>query len=283
MPIDEEEIESAKLLRQKRGKEPDWDVILNGTLSSPLVIIDGYNVIHKWSRLKKWMNKGMISKARQMLTLDLEELQSLKGWRIEVVFDGAGRNMQSSPLGDGPGTSKVRDRVTRSDMEEKYKVTDHGIRVVFSGVGMSADSYIESRCFEAKSITEGVLTNSFIVASDDQMIRMAAKNAGAYAMSSQRIVDELKTVKKVALYRAEVAMSNVNGHVLRPETLKGARNIPSTGRFGRGQVEIVDKRKTKKKQDQVKTNEEKVADLEDVIEGTKSVPSWAIIPNRTNT
>lgn len=273
---DEEEMEAAKTLRQTRAQEPEWDVILNATLSSPLVIIDGYNVIHKWPRLKKWMSKGIISKARQMLMMDLEELRSLKGWRIEVVFDGAGRNVQNNALGDGPGTTNQREKVSRGDMQESIKVTDHGIRVVYSGSGMSADSYIESRCLDAKSVTEGTLTSSFIVASDDQMIRVAAKNAGALAMSSQRIVDELKAVKKAALYRAEVAVAKMNGQTVRPEKLRD-RGI-STGGFGRRQVELVDKRKNTKKTKKVVN-----AALEDVQEGAKSTPYWAMSPNITKT
>jgi len=272
-------MEEAKTLRKTRAQEPDWDVILNATLSSPLVIVDAYNVIYKWPRLKKWILKGMLSKARQMLLLDLEELRSLKGWRIEVVFDGAGKNVKNNALGDGPGTSITREKVSRADRQENMKVTEHGIRVVYSGAGMSADSYIEQRCLQAKSVTDGVMTSSFIVASDDQMIRSAAKSAGAFAMSSQRIVDELKATKKVALHRAEAAMATLNGQVMRPEKLMGTGTLRPGG-FGRRQVEIVDKRK-KNKITEKKTTLGKTAELKDVIKGTKSLPSWAVPPNST--
>lgn len=274
------------------AKEPEWDVILNGTLSSPLVIIDAYNVIHKWPRLKKWMNKGMLHRAREMLLLDLEELKSLKGWRIEVVFDGAGRSL-TGPLGDGPGGSSRSAKVTPAQMQATAKVTDHGIRVVYSGSGMSADSYIEARCLEAKQVTGGKLHSStFVVATDDNMIRIAATNAGAVLMGSQRIVDELKTVKKMAMYRVEVALASVNGNnngMVRHEKLK---NNPALMNplFRRGQVIIEDKRERKKlkkiNSDIIKSNGEssgKAAELKDVIQGTKSTPSWAVLPNCTET
>jgi hypothetical protein len=44
--------------RRRKGQDPDWDVILSRSASSPLVIVDGYNIIHKWARLKKHMTKG---------------------------------------------------------------------------------------------------------------------------------------------------------------------------------------------------------------------------------
>merc|ERR1712157_677696 len=86
-------------------------------------------------------------------------------------------------------------QISQSAQQATKKVTNHGVRVVFSGVGTSADAYIESRCYDAKQKTHGKYTNSLIVASDDGMIRSAASNAGAYIMSSQRIVDEIKSLK----------------------------------------------------------------------------------------
>ena len=59
---DEEEIESARVERKKRGQEPDWDVILNATMSSPLVMVDAYNIIYKWPRLKNGWSKEICKK-----------------------------------------------------------------------------------------------------------------------------------------------------------------------------------------------------------------------------
>ena len=38
LPPDEEEIEVKAEERKRRGQEPDWDVILNRTASSPLMV-----------------------------------------------------------------------------------------------------------------------------------------------------------------------------------------------------------------------------------------------------
>jgi predicted RNA-binding protein with PIN domain len=201
--LDEEEIEEARLERKKRGQDVDWDVILNATMVSPLVMVDAYNVIYKWPRLKKWMTKGVLSRARDLLIYDLEELSALKGWRIEVVFDGFGRSTTGA-LGDGPGRNDGS--ISRSDAQASKKTTQNGVRVVYSGVGMSADGYIEQRCFEAKKVTDGRITGSLIVTSDDNMIRNAAINAGAICMSSERMVNELKSLRKSAMYRVEAAL-----------------------------------------------------------------------------
>jgi len=270
--IAEEELEQAKLERQRKGGEPNWDVILNATASSPLVMVDGYNVIYQWPRLKKWMTKGFISKARDLLLYDLEELQRLKQWRVEVVFDGFGRST-TGPLGDAPGSKVTRGKITQENQLATTKVTDQGIRVVYSGVGHSADGYIERRCTQAKTVTEGKLTGSLIVVTNDAMIKTVASSAGALCMSSDRMVDELKAVRKGTMYRVEMAVAKVNGHDVRPVKLQG-KTMPNT--FTKGSVIIEDKRK--KKKPKKKAECEKTVTLEDLKKGTTSLPSWAIVP-----
>lgn len=270
---DEEELELKAEERRRKGQDPDWDVILSRNASSPLVIVDGYNVIYQWPRLKKHMLKGDTARARQLLIDDLENLRSLKGWRIECVFDGTQRST-TGPLGAGArGTNKP----SRADQMARAEVSKHGVRVVFTGVGVEADSYIEAKCATAKNVTDGHLTGSFIVATDDAMIRLAGQNAGALCMSAGRFVDELKASKKVMGYRVEQAVAAVNGHAIRPEKL---RTTQIHRRFGRGSVVIEDKRNRTK----VKPEEE-LLDIElnvELEEDENGVPWWAKVPNHTN-
>ena len=46
---------ATRALRQSLAKEPKWDVILKDTsaTSSTVIIVDAYNVIYHWPRLKK--------------------------------------------------------------------------------------------------------------------------------------------------------------------------------------------------------------------------------------
>lgn len=272
--IEEEEIELKREERKKKGQDPDWSVILNRTTAAPLVIVDGYNIIHKWPRLKKHMQKGDPQRARELLVDDLEGLRSIKGWRVEVVFDGHGRSTVG-PLGVGPGNKAV---VTRSDHVAKADVSKHGVRVVFTGVGVEADSYIEARCAQAKNVTHGEVTGSFIVVTDDMMIRMAGQSAGALCMGADRLVDELKAVKQATSHRVEAAVAKVNGHAMRPEKLRATYFHT----FGRRQILIEDKRnRTKIKESQ--SEEMDIINLRDikVEEDENGIPWWAIVPNQT--
>ena len=298
--IDEAEIEQAKIERQKKGQDVNWDVILNATASTPLVIVDGYNIIHKYPRLKKWITKGMLSKARNMLIHDMEELRALKGWRIEVVFDGYGRDV-NGPLGSGTSTTVTvsggnangntngygndnngatdsREKIAKTDQEATKKVTDNGVRVVFSGVGMSADGYIEGRCYDAKKVTDGKLTGSLIIATDDNLIRSAGASAGAVSMSADRLIDELRALRKSTMYRVEAAVAKANGHAMRPEKLMGTI-LPS--KLTRGAIIIEDKRNRPKKRKK-KEDGEQVRTLDDLKKGTTSLPSWAVVPPKDN-
>eukprot|EP00559_Dactyliosolen_fragilissimus_P008193 CAMPEP_0184855044 /NCGR_PEP_ID=MMETSP0580-20130426/381_1 /TAXON_ID=1118495 /ORGANISM="Dactyliosolen fragilissimus" /LENGTH=509 /DNA_ID=CAMNT_0027349459 /DNA_START=277 /DNA_END=1806 /DNA_ORIENTATION=+ len=289
--LDEEKIEEARLERQRLNREPDWDVILNATVASPLVIVDAYNIIHKWPRLKKWMRKGMLSKARETLIRDLEDLRVLKGWRIEAVFDGYGRESSSSggSLGDAPGNIASRARVHSSERNNNAEVSSHGVRVIYSGIGASADAYIEGRCLDAKRrVTAGKLSGSFIVASDDSVIRCAAVNAGAVCMGADHFVDQLKAVRMGTLHRVEAAVARANGRDMAPMGYKGT-TIPDRI-FRNGSVIVEDKRKKNSKKQQVKNqvtkeqneNNENLTkrpmSLGDLKKGTTSIPSWAIVP-----
>lgn len=272
---DEEEIQEKAEQRRRKGQNPDWDVILSRSAASPLVIVDGYNIVFKWARLKKHMTKGDTARARQMLIDDVENLASLKGWRIEVVFDGGRR--ATGPLGHGAGEKS--NKATRIDQEPKTSVSKQGVRIVFSGAGMEADSYIERRCMNAKNVTEGHLTSSFIVATDDAMIKIAAQSAGALCMSADRFINELKAAKEGMDYRVEAAVAKVNGHCVRPKQLRDFAPI----QFGRNSVLIEDKR------NRTKTRKEKkneILDGEDiqieVQENENGVPYWAQLPPRVN-
>ena len=57
----EEERDEAAQARRRKGQDPNWELVWNNQTSlvaAPLVIVDGYNIIYHWSRLKKHMIKG---------------------------------------------------------------------------------------------------------------------------------------------------------------------------------------------------------------------------------
>lgn len=75
--------------REKR-KEGARDIMaVVGKGSSPLVLVDGYNLMFKSKRYSKKMGKNP-GEARDKLEGDIKELCVMKGWRGVVVWDGAG-------------------------------------------------------------------------------------------------------------------------------------------------------------------------------------------------
>ena len=170
------------------------------------------------------MRKGDLQKARDLLVDDLEVLRSIKGWRIEVVFDSGGKSMVG-PLGHGPGNRGLGTAKART--ADQKDVTSRGVRLVFA---KSADSYIETRCFEAKNVTDGKLTGSFIVATDDNMIRNTAQNAGAMCMSASRFVDELKALRNIVSNTIETTLNQLNKAEIRSDNALQEREHELGGR-----------------------------------------------------
>jgi predicted RNA-binding protein with PIN domain len=269
---DDEEREQKAQERRRRGQNPNWDVVLNQTSAAPLVLVDGYNIIHKWSRLKKHFVRGDLHHARHLLVEDLENLRAVKGWRIECVFDGAGRSA-IGPLGQ---TGRGAPQISRRQQQSTTSVSKHGVRVVFTGVGVEADAYIEARCARAKNATGGAFTGSLIVATDDGMIRMAGTSAGALCMGADRFVTELKALKNIIAHQVEAAVAKANGHAIRPEKFRGTSVYAS--RFGRGSVLVIDKRNKTKT---IRKLEEIPPMNMAVVEKETKIPSWALVPNRT--
>jgi predicted RNA-binding protein with PIN domain len=294
---DEEEVLEKAEQRRRRGQEPDWDVILSRNATLPLVIVDGYNIVHKWSRLKKHMVKGDLARARQLLVDDLENLASLKGWRIEVVFDGSHRRRSlAASSSDNAGAALhaaqgATATTPRAERASTRHVSKHGVRVVYTGSGVEADSYIEARCARAKNVTSGKLTSSFLVATDDQMVRMAGLNAGALCMGAERFVTELKAVRQSVAYRVEAAVAAANGHAIRPDALRKTPSAASASaavlsrrRFGRGSVVIEDKRQ-RKEEILKRRAADAIPDLDIKIEvevDENGIPWWAKVPNHTS-
>ena len=258
-------------------QDPDWDVLTTNTTTggaAPLVLVDGYNIIFQWARLKKHMVRGDTERARQLLVDDLESLRSLKGWRVECVFDGR-RN--PPPLGQQRSSNAdgVVDNTVVSRSLSKY-----GVRIVYTGAAVEADTYMESRCAQAKTVTEGkLLTGSLIVATDDAMIRMAGANAGAHCMSADRLVTELKAVRKGIAYKVEVAVAQANGNVVRPEQLWGtSRKSPQNKCVVKNVAAERKKRKEERERDRIKAKQLLESNSSTDVGG---VPEWAQLPNRT--
>jgi predicted RNA-binding protein with PIN domain len=81
------------------------------------------------------------------------------------------------------------------------------------------------------------VTRSFTVATHDAMIQLAGQSAGAYCMSAELFIDELKSMKKAISHRVKAVVAKANLQAMHPEKLQGTH----FHNFGRNQKLIEDK------------------------------------------
>lgn len=101
------------------------------------LIIDGYNVINAWKDFAQ-LRQENLEHARELLVAGVAEYAAFKGYRAIVVFDAQ--------------------EVAGAAASEKI----HGIDVVFTDEGETADSWIERRAYELRRVQAKV----FVVTSD---------------------------------------------------------------------------------------------------------------------
>ena len=90
------------------------------------LIVDGYNVVHAWTSLKRLVSTASLEAARDELIRRLSVLGMVSGEEVTVVFD-------------------AHHSKAMSNSEE----TVDGVRVVFTRKGHSADHSIERLAYQA--------------------------------------------------------------------------------------------------------------------------------------
>ncbi|CAM9773150.1 unnamed protein product, partial [Phaeothamnion confervicola] len=69
----------------------------------PTVLVDAYNIIGFWPKLKKRMDGNRLGEARDMLLDEVTELAHMKGWAIKLIYgaynrEGAGSTARQFEL-----------------------------------------------------------------------------------------------------------------------------------------------------------------------------------------
>lgn len=144
----------------------------------PLLIVDGYNVIHAWPSLKRLLTSASLEEARDELIRRVGVLGTITGDSVTVVFDAHHSNAMANS-------------------EE----TVDGVRVIFTRKGHSADHTIERLAYEATNAGE-VIT----VATSDRFQRDLVRGMGGAVISAlelERQVDEAdrEMTKRVKRYQ----------------------------------------------------------------------------------
>lgn len=124
------------------------------------LIIDGYNIIYAWDELKELARTSLEAARARLLEL-LVTYRAYKGSELCVVFDGY-------KLKGNPGS----------------KGDEHGVHVVYTREGESADVYIEA-------LMRDIGQNHAVrVASSDGMIQLCALRFGLVRVSARELEHE---------------------------------------------------------------------------------------------
>ncbi|MGI8854494.1 MAG: NYN domain-containing protein [Thermomicrobiales bacterium] len=133
----------------------------------PLLIVDGYNVIHSWPELRRDAG-GDLQTARERLADRLAEYEATRGVHVVLIFDGNRRRP------DGPLAA--------------YAVETH-----FSSKGLTADHLIERMIVEVREATDDYLP--ITVATSDRLIHALAMRERAAVTGSREFIRELAALR----------------------------------------------------------------------------------------
>ncbi|HET7338977.1 MAG TPA: NYN domain-containing protein [Candidatus Dormibacteraeota bacterium] len=142
------------------------------------LIVDGYNILHAWTSLKRLASEASLEAARDKLVERLAVLGMISGESVTVVFDAHHSAAMSSS-----------------------EQTVDGVRVVFTRRGHSADHAIERIAYRASEVGD-IIT----VATSDRFQRDLVRGMGGAVISAQelerRVIEaENEMTRKVNRYR----------------------------------------------------------------------------------
>ncbi len=143
----------------------------------PLLIVDGYNLLHAWPVLVS-NAAGNLEAARQRLADRVADYEAVRGYRALIVFDGSGKGPH------GPASA-------------------YAVDVQFSPKGLSADHVIERLIVEWRERTDDYLP--ITVVTSDRLIHALAMRERATVVGAREFVGELDLLRTdLARYGAAI-------------------------------------------------------------------------------
>lgn len=137
-----------------------------------VLLVDGYNIIGAWSRLKQISERHGLESARRDLVEILINYTAHQGYRTQVVFDA---HYQDTPSYSEEHTSNLL--------------------VYYTAFAQTADTYIEKFCATfARSRTSSY--SRLIVATSDRAQQLTVVGYGAEWMSAAKLGNEVETVNR---------------------------------------------------------------------------------------
>jgi predicted RNA-binding protein with PIN domain len=135
-------------------------------MSDQWILVDGYSVLHAWKRFATRKSRALsLQQRREALLKLLHQFADQSGRRVTVVFDGYAAKHK-------PETGEP----------------SHGIEVVFSEQGKTADDAIERMVSEAEHRTR------IQVVTSDNVERGTVEAMGAGSMSAELFEAEVESI-----------------------------------------------------------------------------------------
>jgi predicted RNA-binding protein with PIN domain len=141
------------------------------------LIIDGYSLLHREPRLKKYIEPGRLELGRDRLVRLIEAGCGQLAQRISVIFDGKGA---------GAGCDLHADL----------------LEVIYSPGHLTADSVIERLVLENRD------NDSMCVVSNDRAVLNTVTGAGAFGMSCGQFLELIERVNWGGQARNKAGQSN---------------------------------------------------------------------------
>lgn len=130
------------------------------------LIVDGYNVINAWKEFAA-LREENLEHARDLLVAAIAEYTAFRGYHGTVVFDAQ----------EVQGEGSV--------------IKLHGVEVVFTNEGETADSWIERKSYEL-----GREKRKVFVVTSDYAEQINVLGAGAYRISAREFHEDFQNAKK---------------------------------------------------------------------------------------
>lgn len=162
--------------------------------------IDGYNVVHFCSRLKALAGSNFEA-ARDTLIERVARFCGDTGKRAKVVFDGRGLRQDWSCPFDGV----------------------HGLQVVFSPAGQTADALIERMVYEASR------RGDLVIVSGDRGLRELCRGMGAFTLQPDNFLATIEEAlsqsrSNLSAFHQSPQRARLEDH-LDPETLQRMEDL----------------------------------------------------------
>src|SRR6476469_53560 len=142
-------------------------------VSQAVLLVDGYNIIGLWPRLREKRDRDELETARRELIEVLVNYSAVQDFEARLVFDAHYR--------DTPGVKEI--------------ITKH-LSVHYTDVGQTADTYIEKSCASLRYELRVKGKGRMIVATSDRAQQLTVVGYGAEWMSAEQLAADVESTAR---------------------------------------------------------------------------------------